>query len=520
MSIIIQEIKIQIGEYWWGGVVNDGVYMPFGDVTHHRSLEESLQANQGCPLLISNKGRYVWAEEPFSFSINEDLIIIKSKYDSVEIGEGYENLQGVFRYTAGKFFKANGICPDSLLFTAPQYNLWIELQYEPDQDKVLEYAQSVLDNGMPPGVIMIDDNWFEYYGKFELRKDRFENPRAMVDKLHKMGFKVMLWTSPFVSPDTEVFRYLRSKNFLLRDKNKKVVVREWWNGFSAILDFTNEEVVEWFQQQLDRLIHEYGIDGFKFDAGDLDYYEDTDLCAKPTTRNGHCEAWGKVGLKYRMNEYRACWKLAGTHLVQRLRDKRHEWGMDGLATLIPNALAQGLMGYSYNCPDMIGGGQIESFVDPNFNFDSELFVRYAQCSALFPMMQFSAAPWRLLDKQELSYVVAAAKLHAKLGTYILELAENAAHTGEPIMRNLSYVFPIGGYEKVTDQFMLGEDVLVAPVLKKGEVRRTIVFPEGTWHGDDGSIVEGPCIKEVDAPLSRLPWYIKRKDDIDEKKRII
>ncbi|KHF32735.1 alpha-glucosidase [Paenibacillus sp. P1XP2] len=77
------------------------------------------------------------------------------------------------------------------------------------------------------------------------------------------------------------------------------------------------------------------------------------------------------------------------------------------------------------------------------------------------------------------------------------------------MRHLSYVFPEEGYEQVSDQFMLGDDILVAPVVKKGAVTRKIVFPSGTWQGDDGSIVIGPCEREVAAPLSRLPWYRKQ-----------
>ncbi|MBB6633389.1 TIM-barrel domain-containing protein [Cohnella thailandensis] len=77
------------------------------------------------------------------------------------------------------------------------------------------------------------------------------------------------------------------------------------------------------------------------------------------------------------------------------------------------------------------------------------------------------------------------------------------------MRHMAYEFPDAGFERVTDQFMLGSDILVAPVLKKGAATRRIAFPPGTWLGDDGRRVEGPCELEVDAPLSRLPWYRKQ-----------
>ncbi|WP_258168579.1 glycoside hydrolase family 31 protein [Paenibacillus sp. AR247] len=224
------------------------------------------------------------------------------------------------------------------------------------------------------------------------------------------------------------------------------------------------------------------------------------------TPNEQTEAWARLGLRYAFNEYRACWKLAGQPLVQRLSDKNHSWGNDGLASLIPNGLAQGLIGYAFNCPDMVGGGQYEDLIRPDFKVDAELFVRYAQCSALFPMMQFSTAPWRVLDEAHLNLCIEAATLHCRMGDEIAALARHAAETGEPIMRHMAYVFPKGDFEQITDQFMLGDDILVAPVLQKGATTRTIAFPSGTWYGDDGSHVTGPCVIEVDAPLSRLPWY--------------
>jgi hypothetical protein len=116
---------------------------------------------------------------------------------------------------------------------------------------------------------------------------------------------------------------------------------------------------------------------------------------------------------------------------------------------VPNGVAQGLAGYAFSCPDMIGGGEGGDVVDPQFRVDQEFFVRYAQCAALFPMMQFSTAPWRVLDAEHVACCVAAAHLHTALGPEIVALAEHAAQTGEPILRHLAYVFPHAGYEQIS-----------------------------------------------------------------------
>ncbi|WP_344749222.1 TIM-barrel domain-containing protein, partial [Kribbella aluminosa] len=207
-----------------------------------------------------------------------------------------------------------------------------------------------------------------------------------------------------------------------------------------------------------------------------------------------------------LNEYRACWKHAGQPLAQRLKDTVPTWGRGGLGSLIPHGIAQGLAGYPFNCPDMIGGGLAEDFEDAAFTFDEELFVRWAQAAALFPMMQFSLAPWRVLRPEYATICRSAVQARHELAEHITRLVEHAATTGEPILRSMEYVFPHQGYARITDQFMLGDDILVAPVLTKTANQRTVVFPEGTWTGDDGTTVKGPQATLIDAPLERLPVY--------------
>ena len=80
--------------------------------------------------------------------------------------------------------------------------------------------------------------------------------------------------------------------------------------------------------------------------------------------------------------------------------------------------------------------------------------------------------------------------------------------GEPMMRNLEYAFPGRGYAEIRDEFLMGEDLLVAPVLEKGATSRRVVLPPGAWHADNGRIHDGPAEIEVDAPLARLPHFVR------------
>lgn len=90
----------------------------------------------------------------------------------------------------------------------------------------------------------------------------------------------------------------------------------------------------------------------------------------------------------------------------------------------------------------------------------------------------------------------------------MALAKNAAKTGEPIMRPLEYVFPGNGYAEIRDEFMMGEDLLVAPVVEKEMASRTVVLPPGTWQADDGQVHAGGRTVSVETPLERLPHFVR------------
>jgi len=306
--------------------------------------------------------------------------------------------------------------------------------------------------------MMIDDNWQEDYGTWEFSSKRFEDPKAMMTRLHDQGFKVMMWICPFVSADSQTFRYLAEEGMLLLDqdrtqdvlwantRNKAAIVR-WWNGASALLDLSNPRTKTWFKDQLYYLDETYGVDGYKFDAGDTHFYKNT-VSFKKSLETDHCRYFAEIGLDYPLNEYRACFKLAGQPLAQRLRDKGHKW--QDLSKLIPGILSQGLMGYAFTCPDMIGGGEYTTFIK-GATIDEELVVRSAQVHALMPMMQFSVAPWRVLSSENAEICKKMALLHAEYGEKILEMAKVSAKTGEPIAKPMAWFWPNQGYETIADQ---------------------------------------------------------------------
>ena len=506
------QLAVPPGERWWGGAVADGQAMPFGHSPHRRNLatsaglvdDDDAGANQSAPLLVSSNGRYVWSDQPFEFAFDGAGAggLTVQGHDLV-CGQGEPTLAGAFRAASTEHFPAAGRAPAPAMFAAPQYNTWIEMPYHPTQEKVLAYVRGLLDAGFPPGLVMIDDQWSEDYGTWRFDRARFPDPAAMTSTLHDWGCTVMLWLVPFISPDSETFRSLEEHGWLVRRPDGEPAVRRWWNGFSALLDLGHPGARQWLNDELHALMSEHGVDGFKFDAGDLTHYRDDDV-ALAAGRVAQCEAWAKLGADYAFNEFRACWKMGGQPLAQRLHDKPPTWGHGGLGSLIPEGIAQGLIGHPYICPDMIGGGELGFLIEGAI--DQELFVRYAQCAALFPMMQFSLSPGRVLDDEHLAAVRAAVDLHQRLVPDLLVLVDHAARTGEPILRPLAYAYP--GYELVQDQFLLGTDLLCAPVLEQGAATRRVALPPGSWRGPDGQVTEGPADVTIPVTLTSIPVWTR------------
>lgn len=496
------QIQILDNEYWWGGAVDVGSDAPYGVNSICRFALGQVGADQSAPLYLSTQGRYLYSDKPFAIEFRDGGIFVESDYP-VALGEGFGDLKGAHQAVAETYFSKSEQLPDPVFFRVPQYNTWIELMYNQNQKQILEYAHSIVDNGMTPGILMIDEGWSEDYGVYDFYPGRFSDPKGMVQELHSLGFTVMLWVTPHISPDSNAFRELRQTDFLLRDETGAFAIREWWNGFSCVLDLTNPGAQSWLKEKLDGVMAKYGVDGFKFDAGDAGMYRSTDRSFRPGLPVDQTTAFNAFAAQYPVNELRAVWNMGGAPLVCRLHDKMHSWDTDGLNCILPNTLTQGLIGCYYGCPDMVGGGNYASFLEEGFALDEELYLRWLQASLLCPMVQFSIAPWRVLSPENYRTVKNLLKLRERYADYIVELAKNAARHQEPIVRPMEYEFPHQGYAREKTMFMLGNRYLVAPVLEKDARSRTIRLPNGTWKGPGGALFEGGKAVTLENEITEL-----------------
>lgn len=503
------QFEIEESESFWGGAVAHGIHMPLtrdSDWSFDSNLQGTTNPVSG--IFVSSKGRYFLLKDDFKISVKAGRITVETDEPPI-VKQAGDTLKEAYLSAAATFGRDSLSVPRELM-THPQYCTWTEMLTDITQEKVLDYARSIQESGMPYAALILDDGWMRAYGEWEFVQEKFSSPKAMVEELHKAGFKVQLWLVPFVDKNARDYELLVQNDALVRGADGKVAEREWWNGTSPVLDMTSPFAWNWLKNQLDSLVERYGIDGFKFDAGDCIYYSDDDITAKPTTASGQNLLWAEFAGQYRYSELRACFNYAGRHTIIRLCDKRRSWDRaEGLGALVPNMINAGLCGYPYTCADMIGGGSIADFEGEGHGIDYELISRFCECAALMPCMQFSNAYWRrndIIKEMFLKY----AKLHLELKEYLTALIDEAENTHAPILRALEYEFPHQGFEKEVDDFMLGSEYLVSPVIVKGQTEKTLTLPCGSdWlYVPTGERYRGGEKVIVPAPVGMLPYFKK------------
>jgi alpha-D-xyloside xylohydrolase len=194
-------------------------------------------------------------------------------------------------------------------------------------------------------------------------------------------------------------------------------------------------------------------------------------------------------------------------------DETTDWSRSaGLASLATNMLNRGVGGAFGFSTDI--GGYFD--IGPYQPTTKELLIRWAEWAALSPLFRLHGSiqagthvPWQY-DEETVRIYVAQSRLHLAARPLILRLWREAVATGVPVARPLWLEFPGDARAAKEDQeWMLGPDVLVAPVVVEGASSREVYFPRGCWtQPETGARFEGPRSARVDAPLDHLPYFFR------------
>ncbi len=474
--------------------------MPFEE-----GFEADLSTDYGAQvqtLLLSNKGRYIWSEKPFSFKVDKYDIVL-SEQDGYVIGQEGKSLATAQQYAAENFLHQGSKAPLKSIAQLPQYDLVTELGIGLNQATVLHYANQLIEEEQPAGILHFGDRWNKYYGDFSFDEGRYPDPIDMIKKLHELGFEVVVDVAPFVSPDSEEFRSLdKEHDAFLKDAldPEEIKIVKWEKGYSALLDLSKPDIQSWLESKLNRTRKKYGVDGFKLLGGSLEHFSDV-VAAESSDSHDLVTAYAKIGLSQKMAFLGPGMQMGGYPLVRSLPTQELTWGT--LGSVIDAVALQGIMGYPYS--------EVSFYRDnanPRDSIDQELIIRAFQLQAFMPSMAALPIPSVLLDEDHKAAYKKALAIRTELGSQITKLANRAASSGVPLVQTMEYAFPDKGYIDIHDQFLLGKDYLVAPILEANQDKKEITFPKGNWLSPEGKVYIGPTKETLKVDLDDVLYFRK------------
>ncbi|WP_030210474.1 glycoside hydrolase family 31 protein [Streptomyces sp. NRRL S-87] len=382
------------------------------------------------------------------------------------------------------------------------------------------------DRGLPLSAVHLDIDHYDRHRVFTVDREAFPDLAGLATELRGQGVRLVSIVDPAVraAEDEPLYREGRAAGAFVRDARGREVRGEVWPGECVYPDFTDPAAREWWSGlYAERLAQ--GFSGVWHDMNEpVSFRPYGDMTLPRSARHALEGAGGDHRQAH--NVYALGMARAGYEGLVRLRPherpflfSRSGWaGMQryggtwsgdvesswpGLRASLALVLGLGLCGVPYSGPDVGGFGGSPS---------PELFLRWFQLGAYLPLFRTHAAiwagrrePWEF-GPEVLEHARAALAERERLLPYFMTLAQLARRTGAPYVRPLWWSAPEDrALRDCEDAFLLGDALLVAPVLEPGADRRAVRLPRGRWYDTaTGTPYEGPGQVLLDAPPGRIP----------------
>ncbi|XP_017793587.1 PREDICTED: uncharacterized protein LOC108575329 isoform X1 [Habropoda laboriosa] len=538
------------GHWYGGGQVQNMPYplergrldlSPFitGDITKHpfgNVLKRYFLNSKGATVLVD-------PETPLYISINANRsnnFCLQAKHDAFAYINhltpfpqlnyticATDNMKNLHSSMAEKSLW-DGLKPDELhavhsLLSEP---VW---QISPiNEAAVYNYTEDVIALGfLRQGHVLLSEEWQPSPGDFILDEERFPSIEETINIIHRRGFRIVFTIQPFLSTESINFRDAVSNRLLISERGSDpripALTRYKHSNSVGVLDITNNKTLPWLQSKLESLIMKYHVDSFYLDLGtaqDMPHYY---KCEQPLTNPDHYKTvftksiLGSVpviGVSGAISRPRA-------PVFVSLPPFSSSW--KAIKTVIPTVLTYGMIGYPFIMPGAVGGDVALPMSDnnPDNDFevnlpDKELYIRWLQLSTFLPVIRFTHLPSKYSDESVLEIAKRLTTLRQKTVTPLLKkYAKETLNTGLPIIRPLWMLDPADpACHVVVDEFSVGEELIVAPVLYSGSRQREVYLPAGVWRdGIDGSLRKGSrWIHNYRVAEDKVAYFVKMPDN--------
>ncbi|WP_407889002.1 glycoside hydrolase family 31 protein [Levilactobacillus sp. N40-8-2] len=399
--------------------------------------------------------------------------------------------------------------------------------YSASQAEVQAIADGLKKYDLPCDAIHFDVDYMDGYRVFTWDKDKFEgDPKAFVAKLKQSGIKVIPIIDPGVKQDPNYHTYAEGikQNYFVKTPDNKVYINKVWPGDSAFPDFGRPAVRKWWANN-NKFLTDNGVGGVWIDMNEPATFEgaipDDVVFSDQDTPSTHAKMHNVYGHNMAKATYEGLKSQQGRrpYVITRAAyagtqkystvwtgDNRSIW--PHIQMMIPQLCNLGLSGFSFVGTD-IGGFASDT--------NAELLTRWIEAAIFSPLLRNHAAmgtrrqePWAF-GEPTLSIYRKYLKLRYRFIPYLYDLFAQESQTGLPVMRPLVLNYEDDPRTRdLNDEYMVGDDVLVAPIVQKSQIKRLVYLPAGKWI-DFWNNREYTGNQDIvaDAPLDKLPLFIKQ-----------
>ena len=471
-------------------------------------------AYKNIPFYLSSRNYGVLVNEtgPISFEVCSEMVtkvqfsIPGQRLDFIVMGA--KDRKGVLeRYTA--------LAGRPALPPAWSFGLWLTSSFTTSYDEktVLSFVDGMAQRKLPLSVFHFDCYWMrenEWCG-FRWDPDVFPDVEGLLQKLHDRGLKVCVWINSYIGQKSPTFDEAAEKGYLLKRPNGDIWQWDRWQGGQGVVDFTNPEAVRWYQDKLRTLMRQ-GVDCFKTDFGER-------IPTDVVYHNGADPVWMH-------NYYTYLYNKAVFDVIKEVKGEAEavvfarsatvggqkfpvHWGGDcnstyvSMAESIRGGLSLCLSGFGYWSHD-IGGFEGTA---PDHVYKRWLAFGLLSSHSRLHGCNSYRVPW-LFGEEAVDVCRHFTNLKCRLMPYLYAKAVETSQTGVPMMRAMMLEFTDPGCEDCDRQYMLGDSLLVAPVLRKDGVV-DYYLPKGKWtHLLTGEIKEGGSWFREQYDFFSLPLFVR------------
>ncbi|WP_308465923.1 alpha-xylosidase [Rathayibacter soli] len=529
-AYMLAQLELAVGETVYGLGERFGPFVKNGQSIDSWNADggtSSEQAYKNVPFYLTNRGYGV--------------LVDHSGHVSFEVAsEAVERVQFSVPGERLSFYVIDGPTPKEVLerytrltgrpATVPawSYGLWLSTSFTTsyDEQTVSSFIDAMAERDLPLSVFHFDCFWMREFNwcDFEWDPRVFPDPARMLARLHEKGVRVCVWINPYIAQRSPLFAEGAERGYLLKRPNGDVWQWDLWQPGMGLVDFTNPDATAWFQGKL-RVLVDGGVDAFKTDFGErvpLDV-RFADGSSPERMHNLYAQLYNKavhdVLVDARGEDDAVLFARSATTGGQSMPV---HWGGDSTSTFqsmaetLRGGLSLAMSGFAFWSHD-IGG--FEGTPSPDVFKRWVAFGLLSSHSRLHGSSSYRV-PWSFdrdpvtgeLDESSTSAVAVTkrfAKLKNRLMPYLFAAGAEASERGTPVMRPMALEFPDDpAVDYLDQQYMLGRDILVAPVFESTGVVK-FYLPAGGWTSLlTGERVVGGLWRTEQHDLDSLPLYVR------------